>query len=287
MHSIKKLPALLVLISCILFFAGCGAQTDKKKYRSTDRYEFANPKIIELPSQLDEISGITYYPKDQSVFAIIDEDGILYKIPLLHPDQIKEWQFDKKRDYEDLVLKDSIFYVLVSNGDIEELRFEGDKIRIDKMEFPDASKKLNEFETLYYDQGTGKIIMMCKSCEDDKKKQVSSFFIDDTAKVMNFYSAFDVSPVFDKFGIPKDHIKPSAAAIEPVTKDLYVICSVNKLLLILDAQGTVKDVIPLNPKIYKQPEGIAFTPGGDLIISNESHEEGYGTLLLLKNKKPR
>ena len=127
--------------------------------------------------------------------------------------------------------------------------------------------------------------MMCKNCEDDNKKQVSSFFINDTAKAMNFYSAFNVSPIFEKFRIPKDHIKPSAAAIDPVTKDLYVLCSVNKLLLILDAQGKVKDVIPLNPKIYKQPEGMTFTPGGDLIISNESHEEGYGTLLLLKNKK--
>ena len=49
--------------------------------------------------------------------------------------------------------------------------------------------------------------------------------------------------------------------------------------------GKIKASYKLDPKIYKQPEGITFTPNGDLIISNEFGETGTATLLLMKNKK--
>ena len=68
---------------------------------------------------------------------------------------------------------------------------------------------------------------------------------------------------------------------------MYVLCSVNNIIFTQDAGGKIKDVIKLNPKIYKQPEGMAFTPSGDLIISNEVSSEGYATLLLLKYKKEK
>jgi hypothetical protein len=56
-------------------------------------------------------------------------------------------------------------------------------------------------------------------------------------------------------------------------------------LVITDREGNLKNVYRLNPKIYKKPEGITFTPTGDMIISNEVFLEDYSTLLILKNKK--
>jgi len=50
--------------------------------------------IVKLPDDLAEISGIIYYPKDTSVFAIKDEDGILYKIYFKWKDVITKWRFD-------------------------------------------------------------------------------------------------------------------------------------------------------------------------------------------------
>ena len=275
----------MVSLTAVLFtFCACKAKSQKKTYKDSEHYSFSNPKIIHLPQALDEISGISYYAKDTSVFAIIDEDGILFKIPLMNPKAIREWQFDKARDYEDLVLRDSTFYVLVSNGEIEKLKFEGDKINVEKIDFPNASKKVNEFESLYLDSATGKIVMMCKDCEDDKKSRISSFFLNDTTQEVSFFSGIESNAVFQKAGIEKEHLKPSAAAVNPLTKELYVVCSVNKMMLIFGPAGNILEVIKLDPAIYKQPEGMSFTPAGDLIISNESHQEGNGTLLLLKNK---
>ena len=83
----------------------------------------------------------------------------------------------------------------------------------------------------------------------------------------------------------KIHFKPSAVAINPKTNELYILSSVNKLLVITDRRGRVKEVYPLNPVIYKQPEGMAFTPWGDLLISNEAGESGNANILILKPKK--
>ena len=128
-------------------------------------------------------------------------------------------------------------------------------------------------------------VILCKQCEEDKKTILTSFYFNDSIKSFENYRVIETEPLFQKMGSKKEKIKPSAAAVNPITKDLYVLCSVNKIIFIQDEQGKLKDVITLNPKIYKQPEGIAFTPAGDLIISNEVYLEGYATLLLLKNKK--
>ena len=100
----------------------CESGKDKKKNpvkNDSSRYDLDNPVKIKLPGSLDEISGIVFYPKDSSLFAIKDEAGILYKIFLTKKNMVAEWRFDKKKDFEDLVVHDSIFYVLISNGDIE------------------------------------------------------------------------------------------------------------------------------------------------------------------------
>ncbi|MEJ7610989.1 MAG: hypothetical protein WKF88_07400 [Ferruginibacter sp.] len=285
MTGLKFFPILYVLTAMILSFCACSSKKEKKDYKDSESFAFSNPKILELPEVLDEISGIAYYEKDTSIFAVIDEDGVLFKVPLSNPKKVKEWHYDKARDYEDLILKDSIFYVLVSNGELEKLKFEGDKISVEKVDYPNSSKKVNEFETLYFDSASGKIVTMCKDCEDDKKARISSFFLNDSLQSFSPFSCIESSTIFLKAGIAKEHIKPSAAAVQPITKELYVLCSVNKLMLVFGPAGNILEVIKLNPSIYKQPEGMCFTPEGNLIISNEFNQKGFANLLLLKNKK--
>ena len=238
-----------------------------------------------MPDGLAEISGIVYYPKDTSVFAIEDEDGIFYKIYLTKNNEIKKWKFDKKHDYEDLVLHDSIFYVLISNGDIESLQFTGDSIISKKFLFPDAGKKTNEFESLYFDDSLKKFVLLCKDCEDDNKKTVSAWgYSLDSQYYTPAVLTIDVQPLTEKLGKQKMKLKPSATAINPVTNELYILSSINHLLIVADRAGKFKEVFELDPAIYKQAEGIAFTPAGDMIISNESHQTGLANLLIIKNK---
>ena len=262
-----------------------GITKDLSKYPDTPYYNLSSPKIINLSPTLDEISGIAYYAKDTSVFAIIDEAGILFKISLNNPKNIKSWEFSKKRDYEDLFLIDSVFYALVSNGDVVRIIFKNNSLETYKINFPDASKKKNEFESLIKINDST-LALICKDCENDKKSNVSSYLLNlnDTAEPFKTYIDFSMKELIAKTGM-KGKFKPSAAAIHPLTGEIYLISSIQKLLLITDSEGNFKEVYKLDPGIYKQPEGIAFTPQGDMIISNEFAEIGAATLLLFRNKK--
>lgn len=276
---------LLYLWILIALNACNGTSKSHNKYPDTPYYNLSAPKIIELSPSLDEISGIAYYAKDTSVFAIIDEAGILFKISLNNPKNVKSWEFSKKRDYEDLLLIDSFFYALVSNGDIVKIMFNENSLETFKIDFPDASKKKNEFESLAKINDST-LALICKDCEDDKKSNVSSYLLNlkDTSEPFKTYIDFSMAELISKTGM-KGKFKPSAAAVHPLTGDIYIISSIQKLLLITDSEGNFKEVYKLNPEIYKQPEGIAFTPQGDMIISNEFAEIGAATLLLFRNKK--
>lgn len=282
MTASKILSFTTIVISACTLLLGCDNKKNTKgSYENSPRYDLASPKIINLPVELDEISGIAYYPKDTSVFAVIDEDGLLYKIPIMDPSKTRNWVFDKSRDYEDLLLRDSTFYALVSNGDIVSIHFDGDSITTRKSTFSEVSgKKTNEFEGMYLD--SNRIIIMCKECEEDKKSKVSFFYFNDS--IYKPYFSINASRIAEKMDKNKVELKASAVAVNPVTNELYIISSVSKVLLVADKSGNIKELYTLNPKIYKQPEGMTFTPAGDLIISNEVFLENHATLLILKNK---
>ena len=72
--------------------------------------------------------------------------------------------------------------------------------------------------------------------------------------------------------------QPSGLAIHPIYGEIYIISSVGKLLIILNRWGKVQDVKELDPKIFRQPEGICFSPNGDMYISNEG-QGGKGYIL--------
>ncbi len=277
----------IFLIAIILQLLSCNGVNTRNDFPNSAMYDLANPKVLTLPVELDEISGIAYYPKDTSVFAIIDEDGILFKIPLKNPAAFRQWKFDKKRDFEDLVLVDSTFYVLVSNGDIVTIKFNGDKLENFKTNYSEEKKNVTEFETLYKLPDSNLLVMVCKSCEQDSKKSLSAFtyaYNKDSIGVYKNYRVLNMQPILEKLGVEK-HLKPSAGAINPVNGDFYLLSSIQKLLVIFAPDGSYKELYKLSPGLYKQPEGIAFTPDGDLIISNEFAQDGFGTLLLMKNKK--
>ncbi len=287
-----------ILIFSLVFlkfhsYSGCEDAPKKNDHPSTKSesppgYDLSKPRKINLVKELDEISGIAYYPKDTSIFAIVDEDGLLYKIYLNRKNKVMYWRFDKKHDFEDLVLHDSTFYILISNGDIEKLKYNKDSLSRVLTNFPQADKKVNEFESLYYDDHYGKLVMMCKDCEEDKKKAVSSYGINtDSLTYTSGLFKINVDSIIQKLNIDKLHLKPSAAAINPVTNDLYILASVNRLLVVMDSTGVLKDVYELDPSLFKQPEGMAFTPSGDMLISNEAGESGAANILIYKYQKDK
>ena len=276
----EKIFITITSFSFLIFSPGCKHLPGANSFSSPEGYDLSNGEKIKLPLELDEISGIAYYHKDSSLLAINDEFGWLYKIFITHPKEIQKWKFSPGADFEDLVLFDSSFFVLKSSGNILVFKFtSSDSLLLSEHIFPFGSG--NEFEVLYYDPGLKKLVLLCKDCESDKKKFLSSYLFDpEVARFEENKATIDVNHIAELLGEDKLKFKPSAAALHPVTHELYMVSAVNNLLVIADENGLAKEVHKIDPLKFKQPEGISFAPGGDMYISNESAEQGLANVLV-------
>jgi uncharacterized protein YjiK len=72
-------------------------------------------------------------------------------------------------------------------------------------------------------------------------------------------------------------------AVNPINGKLYVIEGKKPKLIILGPGGTIERVVPLLKDDFAQPEGITFSPNGELYISNEG-KKGAATIVKLKIK---
>ncbi len=282
MVNILKTTCPLVL-ACLIALTSC--QGKRIKYATVPGYELNKPITVNLKTDLDEISGLSFYEKDTTVFALNDEHGMLYKIYIRDNVQIDQWKFSNDADYEDLVLVDSTFYALHSNGDITRFRFvSNDSLFTEEINLPISGK--NEFESIYPDPSGNKLVLICKDCKADKKS-VSAYAFDTEKKEFNQtpYYSIDGQQVLNSLPAGDKKFKPSAAAIHPLTGELFIVSAVNTALVIADLAGKVKSVYALDPAVFKQPEGITFSLKGDLLISNEAAEVGSGNILIFKNKK--
>src|SRR5258706_10995976 len=131
--------ALLIIFSAAFNFS---CAREKNKTESPPGYDLSTGYRYTLPSVLNEISGLSYFSKDSSVFAINDEKGFLFKIHFTNPLKIERWKFGNGADYEDVVLLDSNIYILESKGAIERLKFSaGDSISVTPFPIPVAGEK--------------------------------------------------------------------------------------------------------------------------------------------------
>lgn len=277
---------LLSLLFIIVLWS-CGSSEKKEgKFTSPPGYNLTRPAVFKLPPALDEISGIVYVQKDNSVLAINDEHGWLYKIHLKSDLQLQRWQYSKGADFEDLVLVDSTFFVLESTGNLIQFKFiTPDSVIVKEHDFPVQGR--NEFEILYHDKERRQLVLVCKDCEQDDKNSLTAFAfnLDSSAYATAPAYVMDIRKIEDLMNEKKLRFKPSAATINPLTKELFMVSSINKVMVIADLNGVPKQVYKINPKLYKQPEGIAFTPRGDLLISNESADIGAANVLFFKYKR--
>jgi uncharacterized protein YjiK len=286
--------SLLLLITALTVISSCG--NNQKVKPSSDSattisqkkgsYDLNKVEKSEMKKKLKEISGI-HYLKDNLFVAIQDESGKIFTVSFPDGKITEVLIFGDKGDYEDVTLDEHYYYVLESVGKIYRVPRNGDTSRVKIFEIP--FKKHMEFESLYIDQGGNDLMMICKNCPGKKKDNLTKYayafdlkketFADDPLFIIDLSTMPGVKNLDDL------DVKPSATAIHPIEKKLYVLCSVGKMLLVCDLKGKIEQAWPLDPQVYKQPEGIAFTPNGDMYISNESAGNEKGNILKLVYKK--
>lgn len=266
----------------------------EKKAKGPDSppgYNLNKPQKYNMPDVLQEISGIAFNKGDNRiVYAEMDEQGKVFKMPLGTKDETVS-KFGEKGDYEDISIAQDWIIVLKSNGDLysfplsEAVNPIPKNVKETKGLIPKA-----EYEGMFADEATGNIYVLCKNCKQDKGSKITSGYIlslqkDGSIKSKSTFSV-DVSNVDKLSGKKKGTFHPSALAINPLTKEWYIVSSVNKALVVTDAAWKVKSVYHLSSNTFNQPEGIAFDQSGNLYISNEGSETQLGNILRFDYKKP-
>ena len=235
-------------------------------------FNIDKPQIkIELSKELKEISGLSWY--NNQLAAVQDEAGILYLLDASSGIINEKIKFTLPGDFEGIEAVDNTFYTLTSSGTL----FSFDK------NTPQQTKRIdtpltwrNDAEGLAFDSLNNQLLIICKESGSVANYQTKAKSI--YALNLPDYK-FSKQPVttIKKSEMKKfakvDKFKPSALAIDPLTQDLYVLASSGNLLVVLDHSYQIKTVVKLPANIYAQPEGICFSPNGDLYISNEGNDD--------------
>ena len=161
----------------------------------------------------------------------------------------------------------------------------------------------NDCEGLAYDQVSNSLLIACKGTAsyenhklDKRSKAIYAFNLDSLE--FNRYPAhlIDVNRILESAELDPylsvsnnimQHLysggnivfQPSGVAVHPISNHIYILASVGKLLVVLDRDGRILEIQPLNKNLFRQPEGICFSANGDLYISNEG-KGGKGSIFI-------
>ncbi len=310
---IKIIPSLILLLSS-LSFSNCKDKIESVESTSEKEilpdfhigesipYDLDKPtQVNQLERDLFEISGLTYFPDLEFLFAVNDEKGKIYFLAPGSGVNGGHINFHKANDYEGIAYHDNLAYIVESNGDITVI----DASRAEKIDgYKTKLSRKNDIEGIAYNPATSSFLLAAKgsgSIKGKSKKKKSIFNLDPKTKTVSEIPFFSVnlkkevdkleavanssaSAITNYQGIRINKFSPSGIAVHPVSNNIYVLSSRGKLLAIFDQKGNLKGLSFLDEKMHKQPEGICFGPDNTLYISNEGRA-GKASLLSFKYLK--
>jgi uncharacterized protein YjiK len=265
----------LVLIIVVLLVIACFPKKKKSDYIVS--YDFQNPtKSMILPENLKEISGLSFY-KENQLACVNDEKGNVFIYDLKKEAIVEKIEIGKDGDYEGIEVVDDEIFIMKSNGKIKGFKIGSEQER----KIDCTHDDVKEYEGLGYNSTTKSLLLVTKELKKDKndKKVIYAYDLEKETLTKNIFISEDMTRGNDG----KKTFAPSGIAVHPLTGELYVISSQGKKLLILSALGEKLILIALDEKLFRQPEGICFTPNGDLYISSEG-DKGDGYILKFVSK---
>lgn len=279
----KQCPWWLCAFGCAFMLTTApGCNGNGKNRASPQDYDLGNPHRTELGKVLNEVSGVCWSDEDSSLMAVADSKEKIYQLNL-KTKKLKDYTdkvVESNSDLEDIVKVDNTYFLLKSKGTLVEVPAGAtDTTELKMYEFPLGGT--NDFETLYFDPTAEGLVLLCKTCAREKGTGVrTAFRFDLRTRTFDSTSFFTISRIEVKEMMKNADAKfePSAAAVHPVNKRLYILSSAGRLLVIAGTRGQVLEAYALHPDDFPQAEGIAFAPDGDMYITNEG-KFGKPTLL--------
>ena len=267
--------------------ASTSSQSAKAPNYGNFNYDLAKPaaKWV-LPNELKEISGNTWIDKDH-LLVIEDLHSSLYLIHLekdvatIEKTVPFEAGSDKKFDIEDVTSDGKTVYALWSHGVIYKITDWNTNLHT--KEITTSLDKKNNTEGICVDPVTGNLLVACKNesgIEDEKKSSRAIYLFDTKKEQLNTdpFLLIERKDIKKAIGEKLD-FNPSGIAVHPVSHDIYILSTKGtKGVLVYSHEGEFKSFRSIDEDLMPQPEGICFSPTGDLYISTEG-KHGVPALL--------
>lgn len=236
----------------------------------------------DLPAELKEVSGIAYLDEDR--FACIqDEDGIIFIYNRAANKVEKKIEFAGPGDYEGITVKGNTAYVVRADGRLYKVDMNAGKSSV--KEFKTNLTVEHNVEGVVFDGKNNRLLLAIKDEEPGNKDYKGIYAFDLANEKLNDEPVvkIDLNDPLLATGEKKKKkkaIMPSAIGIHPLTQELYITDGPKSKLAILQSSGKILKVLELG-KEFAQPEGISFSPAGDVFISNEGTSKP-GNIIELK-----
>jgi hypothetical protein len=225
-----------------------------------------------MPPALREISGIAL-TSDGRILAHNDERSRVFVIDPMRGVITKSFFVGERRmtaDFEAIAVSGDRFFLLTSNGDIYEFEEGGENEVVPFTKHATGLGKQCEFESLEVEPRTGAFILACKTISKKSERNQLLLFRwvkqDGGAGSVTRISV----PLADAIGTNDwKTLSPSDITIDPSSGNYILITGPEKALIEITPQGQVVQSMQL-PGNPQQPEGIALTRDGLLIVADEA-----------------
>ncbi|NJY62567.1 hypothetical protein HC174_07330 [Salinimicrobium sp. CDJ15-81-2] len=274
----KIIFGILVFIGGVLTISACKGKASELQHE-TLRYEIIEK--WELPNALNEVSGIAWIG-DNRVACVQDEDGIIFIYNLKTSTKEKEIEFGTGGDYEGIAVVGKDAYVLRSDGIILEVSgYLEENPQVQRHVTSISQLPGINIEGLCADPVNNRLLLAMKERKDfNEYKEVYAFDLNNKASAENAIFSIDLSdPIFKNVDEKlTEKFTPGEMNIHPITGEFFILDGTRPKLLITENDGRPKELFMLNLEDFSNPEGLTFSPEGELYISNEA-EDGPANIL--------
>ena len=214
-----------------------------------------------------------------------EEIGAIFIFDLESKEIEKQIPFGPPGDYEGLVLVRNTAYVACSDGRILEIVnfLQADTPKV--IEYGTHLTVNEHVNGVCYDRKNRRLLVAIRDDVNENFKGIYSFNL--VNKRMSVKPAIRVDlrhRVFESQQTKKLQtiFQPSDLDISPVTGQLYIIDGTRGQLLRMRLSESIRDLVQLDKNEVFQPEGITFTPSGEIYFASKGIREEPGMLLRVR-----
>ncbi|QMU29088.1 SdiA-regulated domain-containing protein [Adhaeribacter radiodurans] len=253
-----------------------GKKKKKAKIEETASSKVEVVKKWNVPAILTEVSGIAYLGKNQFT-CVQDEAGVIFIYNTTTRKIERQITFGAAGDYEGIALVGKTAYVVRSEGKIFEIKdIHASTPQVTTYTTPLTAK--NNVEGITYDARHNRLLLAIKGKETNSESYKGIYAFDLKTKKLLPNPVVKISLNDPQLAAtnskkPDKAIQPSEIAIHPKTGAILVTEATNPQIFILEPSGKIKARYKLNSSEFKQPEGMTFSPEGELFISNEGNKQ--------------